>query len=938
MRSLLNPRWIFLLNTLPIVLLFLLLLGDFNIIKSQLSAENIDHWRAFGLVLALLTALGAGYAFWLLDRKEQVSMYYGLFALLSHLAFLAVYIDRSEKVLPVTLPRWLLSGDVFLYIGTFLMPTLTYSFFVLTTRSAPRVERRSAAKSLAYAIGIPLMWYLFYQVVAPLWKPTSTYENTIITVLIALSTFAFLFFLVRAVYIMVSKRSGIWHQYQLICKIVIAILFPLWGLVVNNGHFFSFVGGRGDSGVFGNFNSYWFYGLAVLNGILICLPSLENKAYRLALFLGRSLTFAYTLYFFVVFLPFLPLSVLVIIVIGLGFLMLTPLVLFVIHVDALARDFAFLKRYFSGKILTLGSVLAFLIIPAVITADYWHHKQVLYEALDYLYTPDYAKNYALDARSLERTLHHVKSHKYPSRIFLSSEKQPYLSAWFNAVVLNNLTLSDAKISTIERVFLGAPPRPVLPESIQNDSIGITQISTRSTFDSTQNAWRSWVDFRLTNRATNPWLAEYATTFTLPAGCWISDYYLYVGARKEMGILAEKKAALWVFSQIRNENRDPGLLYYLTGNKVAFRVFPFAAREVRRTGIEFIHKEPVTLNIGGQAIALGRGTPAASQTSDHKADDPVGYVSAREKQALERVQRKPYYHFLVDVSEREEQYQKELMKRIDTLLARNLIDRQNAHISFVNAYVTTMPMGDDWKQKFSAQTFEGGFYLDRAVKTALVEAYTNQRNTYPVLVVCTDYLLNAVLEKDLPDFAFLAPEGDLFYELQADGSLLPHPFSTNSAEGTLDLQLERTVLKYPVSADSVVYLRDSDEPEIFLKSKRIRGPEAEIKAKSWRSALLMQGQWLSQVLHPETSQREWPGLVKNSFLAHIMTPVTSYLVVENEAQKAILKKKQAQALANNKSLDLGEEAQRMTEPGLYVLALLLAIFIWYRERRKKAYIP
>ncbi len=100
----------------------------------------------------------------------------------------------------------------------------------------------------------------------------------------------------------------------------------------------------------------------------------------------------------------------------------------------------------------------------------------------------------------------------------------------------------------------------------------------------------------------------------------------------------------------------------------------------------------------------------------------------------------------------------------------------------------------------------------------------------------------------------------------------------------------------------------------------------------------QFEYLARAAQRLAVQREWLSLVKNSFLSQIMTPVTSYLVVENEAQKAILKKKQAQVLANNKSLDLGEEAQRMTEPGLYLLVIMLALFIWYREKRKKSYIP
>jgi hypothetical protein len=66
----------------------------------------------------------------------------------------------------------------------------------------------------------------------------------------------------------------------------------------------------------------------------------------------------------------------------------------------------------------------------------------------------------------------------------------------------------------------------------------------------------------------------------------------------------------------------------------------------------------------------------------------------------------------------------------------------------------------------------------------------------------------------------------------------------------------------------------------------------------------------------------------------MTPVTSYLVVENEAQKAILKKKQEQVLSGNKSLDLGEDAQRMSEPNMIIVFVLFGLTLLYIERRKR----
>ena len=66
----------------------------------------------------------------------------------------------------------------------------------------------------------------------------------------------------------------------------------------------------------------------------------------------------------------------------------------------------------------------------------------------------------------------------------------------------------------------------------------------------------------------------------------------------------------------------------------------------------------------------------------------------------------------------------------------------------------------------------------------------------------------------------------------------------------------------------------------------------------------------------------------------MTPVTSYLVVENEAQKAILTKKQQQVLSSNKSLDLGEDTLQMSEPNLLIVTILLCAIVWFKEKRKR----
>jgi hypothetical protein len=501
--------------------------------------------------------------------------------------------------------------------------------------------------------------------------------------------------------------------------------------------------------------------------------------------------------------------------------------------------------------------------------------------------------------------------------------------------MDNLTLSDSKINKIEKIFFGKVSFELRPENIQNDNVKISNISTNSTYDKTQNVWRSWVDLEITNKSGNNWFSEYATTIDLPEGCWISDYYLYVGDIKEPGILAEKKSAMWIFSQIRNENRDPGILYYLTGNKVAFRVFPFAKDEVRKTGIEFLHKEPIKFSIDNNIVELGNIEETIYENIETK---NLAYVSAQQKQKLNSTKRKPYFHFLVDASKGQNSNSTEFIQRIEKVLDTNTPLSENSKISFVNSYVTTTAIDKDWKEQYKEQTFEGGYYLDRAIRTTLVNAYQDKSKTYPVMVVITDSIHNAVLDKDFADLKFTFPESDLFFNLDQNENLREHSLMENPIKELPEILREcmfcETVLEYKLPDNSIAYLPSNNEPSIILKKDEFKVNETEIKEKNWQSALIMQGQFNSQILHPEISDKEWLNMVKYSFISKVMTPVTSYLVVENEAQKAMLKKKQEQVLSGNKSLDPGEDTQRMSEPSLILLTIILGLILWFREKRKR----
>lgn len=946
MRNLLNPKWLLFINTLPILIIFFIFYGEYSIIKSLLDDEQKTLWVYFGSALLLLGSINLVYTVYLIIKKKEISIYYGIAALLLYITYIYLFGYFSPNIFPSNIPQWMVPGDIILYMGTFLMPTLAYALFVIVIQFTSKKKEYNSWYNFLTALIVPFSFYIFSQIVLPLSGYINTNFNThVILILVIFATIIFLFFLIRGIYILAEKKGKIWSEYQLAWKIPIAVLFPLLGLLINNGIFF------GSSvyykfGIFGDFNAIWFYVLALVNGILICMPNGENKRNRLILFIGRSITFTYTFYFFLVFLPFLPLSVFAIIAAGAGFLMLTPLVLFVIHFKELVSDFRFLSGYFSKNQLIVGLISAVLVIPLVTTSKFYNDKRTLNTSLDYIYNPDYSKEYRINKKALTGTLSSIASNKTRSTDlfqFGNENHTPFLSSFYNWIVLDNMTLSWDKINTMETIFFGESTHPyysmVSTTIDRNNTVQISDISSNSTYDKNQQAWKSWVDIEITNHSDTPFFNEYSTSFELPAGCWISDYYLYVGDTKEMGLLAEKKAATWVFSQIRNENRDPGILYYLKGSnsEIGFKVFPFSQNEVRKTGIEFIHKEPVELNIDGNRITLGNTTESQLSVPSTTEKQNVIYVSAAEKATLKTVQRKPYYHFIVDISKGTEQSKKQYIEQIETILRKNTIANNDAKIALVNTYSKTELLTADWKTNITNAVCEGGFYFERAVKKELFENYTKKENRYPVIIVLSNVFNNAVIENNFSDFKITYPESDLFYVLNTNGTLDSHSLTTNPKESIsedVDLKFDHKVLAWPDPGKTIAYIPNDNLPSIVLKKSDFQLTTSNTAEKNWQAGLNLQGQYISQILHPETSDKEWLNLIQQSFSSRIMTPHTSYIVVENEAQRAMILKKQKQVLSGNKSLDLDDDTQRMSEPGLLILLVSICGFFFYRKYQYK----
>jgi hypothetical protein len=935
MRNLLNPKWLLVLNTLPVVVLLALLAGEYAVIHTLLPAASQQVWQVMGTVLLGLGALQVGYALWQMRRKRSLTVAYGVVALGVYIAFLYAYGSYLRQLFPFEVPRWMVPGDMEFYVGTFLMPTLAHAALVILLRLTPEEQSHRALPNFGVAVAIPALAYLFGQLVLPFWRiPSGHFGEHALIVLLIVATVGFLFFLARGVYILLSSKAEVWTNYQLVWKVLIALVLPLVGLATNNGVLFDI--GSPENGVFGNFNGPWFYGLALLNGALVCCPVPGGKWGRLALFAGRAATLAYTLYFFLVFLPFLPLSVVAVIAIGVGFLMLTPLLLLVVHLRELSQDFEVLRSYFSRRTLVSVLVGSSLILPLGITGTYLHRRQVLHDALAYLYLPDYAAPHSVDTAALVSVLQEVRVHKRGgSGIF--GNHLPYLSSYFNWLVLDNMTLSNQKLDRLSQVFLGTRPPVRWADDNQvtnsTNQPGLTKLTSRSAYDARQAAWTSWVELEMTN-ATAASNAEYVTTLELPAGCWVQDYYLDIEGRREKGILAEKKAATWVFSQIRNEQRDPGILYYLTGNRVALRVFPFRAQEVRRSGLQLVHKEPVVLHLADRTISLGDPAKSNLTTPVTSPDGQVTYLSVAAKRALPLVRRRPYYHFLLDASEGASTHRSGYAQQIATFLKQQPSTAATARYSLVNA-ATTPTTGLKWQSALAAEPATGGFYLEGAMRQLLAEAQTKPAATYPVFVAVTDDFARALLPTNFAELQGATPEQSVFYVLTPNA--LPVAYSlrqySHQPLATAPPDSGLAVRAWPSATKPRAYLPDDEQPSVVLATATLQMPATV--GEGWETGLWLQGYQMYAALHPEAAETMRLDAIKTSFRSGIMTPLTSYLALENEAQKAALRRKQKEVLNAHAALDAGDDTQRMSEPEVWTL-LMLAGGWWLikRYRRRK----
>ncbi|QYY35384.1 MSEP-CTERM sorting domain-containing protein [Ruficoccus sp. ZRK36] len=944
---------------LPMGILLLLNYRSWWVVEGEMSPEQ-QHLALLwgGLNLCNLLAALATYA--ILKWKRATSNWLiGTIQLILQCGFLWFATIQASEVLPASVTTWILPPEhVVFNHWTWVMPSAFFGVVLLAGFPLRYSLRSETGLSILAVVAGPVLFYavinlsMFFSIAAPVALVTALaiLLTTISSLLLGLG-------LVRLLLIRLScllKRKA---RAMNVLVVLFALVLPLGGLLLNRSIPFP-----------ADYQSIWVYVLTVLNAIVLSVPASRSPWVNAALLLLRSLLFPFTLYFFLVFLPYLPLAIPAIIAVATGFLILAPTVLFIVHVLRL-RDVWTGELPF-GRATAFGlSLLAFAVLPGFITLQSLYLGHQLRNGLNWVYAPDATSQAAFDGNPEAVTEACLWLHDYKSDRFL-----PYLTPYREWLMFDGFVLPDDKLTHVYEAFSGKPLD--FDETNLRSSFGFFSMQ-RSNRDRNRNRsrnrllraaspparhvnlemlsssvsvdadaiTRSTLKLDLKAEDTHAQL-EYQCNFTLPAGAVVSGFWLHIGDERVPGRIFEKKTALWVYQMIRDSRRDPGLLYYTGPHELTLHVFPFNSGETRTVELELMYPEGLvrTVEIDGITAQLGNIEHVAVSSSN--ADSVVLNKPALD--GLPLIQRKPYWHFIIDHST-------QALPPETTLECIQSVLESHPSVTEMRATLVNFESGqsydnlDDLKRALMENklTARGGFLPDRAIMQALT-AYANETlrtdadyDTYPVFVIISDQSIKP-WELDLSPLAgwvpetpgvavtgpgeasgidwqgnpmeALAPTPVLPVSMLAKGdSVRPLPGGAWSAVATFTPESRGQELRF-LESEGRTFVPLDQLTELSLENPYI-------KATNLQSASLAAEQ------NPARLTGALPELVSTSKAQGILIPQTSYIVVENSAQWRMLEKTEKEKLDANPNLELVETP----EPAIWLLGISLFAFEAVRRR-------
>ena len=810
---------------------------------------------------------------------------------------------------------WPQPMDFLIYSTSILIPAILHTITLFALQDVKKARISSPWMSLLGAFALPLGLYMIFS--TGLFSSFGRHlDFYIVLILSAALTILFLYLFARAIVYWYKKKQR--RQPGPTIKFIFTFILPLFCLFFN-----AHITGWGNGGIIGNFTHWLYFALAAVNGLVVSLP-LHQWISRKISFVLRAIMLPFSLYYFIILAPLLPFALLLTIVLGLGLLLLVPSFTLGLHIQSINEDYNALKKELSGKIIASLFVVALAILPAGIHISFVYQRTMLNSALDYLSNPA-TTEVSFWKSGLERALIKARNSRNNNNFFFLNDRTPIIDSWYSSVALNNLELSTSIEDKIRRIFFGEPLSDTEIARNRswftgpdNSNVVLKTIQAESKWNEQDMYWESTIDLEMEN--TDEGMREYLSRFNLPAGAFISDYYLYVEGEKKQGILTERKAATWLYNQITSRRRDPGLLRYMENGELELRIFPFVGQETRKSGFTIVHPQPFTFKLDERSVALGNNNHSNNETYTAGAL----YISAEKTLTLEKANRKPVLHFIVDCSIATSESNFTAYKhQIENILEQYPDLKADAQILLTNYAIKEEKLSQfKWNKKDIE--FEGGFYLNRAIEVIGARQYG--ADFYAIPVILSSKPEQAILDHSLSNIQYAFPELESIYFFN-NGQVNSVSLSNTQEEGLqAKLPVNASCLKYKTKEGGIVYLKDSHEAQLIpLLGK----PDWASSLNKLQAGLALWSAW--QQANLGLSPEPWNQQVRNSFAQGILSPYTAFMVVEQAWQEELLQKKQEQFLSGNAALDAGDQAKEMPEPGFWLLLILVMVYAVFQYR-------
>jgi len=963
-----SPTVFLWLWTLPIAVLLLLNAQGFWLIEGNLSADQRGMAIALGFgvggnLLAGLVIFGV--TRWLERRPGAAAathFLWGLPAITVQVAYIWWTVSWGEQILPVSVTAWIYPVERFIFnqFAFAMLPLFLGILQMACARPATGVGQIIAV-NLGMAVAAPVGLYALFQVLRALQAEGRTAGIVVAIGVVALGILMF-FGTVRCLLVLLCEVRT-WHATsERLAILVFALVLPVAGLLLNRSIPFPV-----------DFQAWEVYALVVANTAILLLASWRHAAWPRVSFCLLCGTLPFSLYFFIVFLPYTPLSILAVIAMGAGFLVLTPTFLFVLHLYLLNAAW---RGTTPGRLRLLAAgVGCGLLLPAFFTGRSLADKAALNAALAHVYSPSIAGGDITFESSRINLRRALGSHRsYKNGIYY-----PLLSDFYSWVVFDHLVLPDDKLDRLETTFFGRAGSRENPDPVRNKSgfwgRGVRErarmprampVSRSVTVQDLQAGVQaagdqaSVVTLVLTLSSVGPDAAEYRQVLPLPPGIFVNGFRLHINGVAVPGRIVEKKTALWVYTMIRDsERRDPGLLFYNTPEELELCVFPINAGLPVVVEIDFL----VPAALSKEMLPTGTTNPATAiaalagflRPQMTRNDRGCLVTGGLDELHLPAAPREPYLHLIIDRST-DNGFTGDLAGAIRTL-RENFPAAQRARVTLANFNVTNLvaPLTVLREMERDASLardirrlppLSGGFALDLALAHALrqhrdldlnVPASSGARISppRPIFVILSRAARPRSQKLVLADaWADLVGAVEL-HELGAEGRLIVHrpgisrPTPLLRLDGVVrPLMAGRGVRFEPAMAADARLEFWSSEAFAWQPVSDINYQAADTP---WSQAVALQFQQQDHACMPGNAGVDLAALVKASRARGILLASTSYIVVENQAQWRMLDLSEHQKLGRNAALDFKETP---APPALW-LGLGFGLWLGFRRWRKSS---